>query len=143
MSNRLAVATVTSALGHLVQASAQTAVSGVALRLGRPTAPAGDAERKKVHVYLYQVTPNGALRNADMPTRSANGRLVTRPQVALDLHYLLSFYGDQTAFEPDRMLGAVVRDLHARPVLTPAAIQNGIENNGPSRTPISGPPSNG
>jgi hypothetical protein len=79
-----------------------------------------------VHVYLYQVTPNPALRNNDLPTRDSEGRLSRRPQAALDLHYLLSFYGDDKTLEPDRMVGAVARDLHARPVLSAQAIGDAI-----------------
>jgi hypothetical protein len=101
-------------------------VSGVGLRFGRPTPPSGDVDRKKIHIYLYGVTPNAALRNSDLPTRDSDGRLTRRPQAALDLHYLLTFYGDDQALEPDRMLGAVARDLHARPVLSGQAIQNAI-----------------
>jgi hypothetical protein len=126
MSNHLAVATVTAALGQLVHAAAQSSgVGGVALRFGRPTAPANATERK-VHVYLYQVAPNAALRNADAPTRDAAGRITRRPQAALDLFYLVSFFGDAEALEPDRMLGAAVRDLHARPLLNGQAIADAI-----------------
>jgi hypothetical protein len=127
MSNRLAIATVTAAVGQRVFRSAQEAVSGVALRLGRPTAAAaGGGADRRVHVYLYQVTPNAALRNADLPGRSSDGRLIQRPQAALDLHYLISFYGDDQTLEPDRMLGAVVRDLHARPLLSAQNIADAI-----------------
>ena len=124
MSNHLAIATVTAALGQLVHAAAQSAVSGVALKFGRPTAQA--ATEKKVHIYLYHVSANAALRNNDLPTRNSDRVLTARPQAALNLHYLLTFYGDDQALEPDRMLGAVVRNLHARPVLSSTAIQNAI-----------------
>lgn len=126
MSNHLAIATVTAALGQIAHAAAQSAVSGVMLRIGRPSAPSGGTAERKLHVYLYQVTPNAALRNVDLPTRDSNGRLVHRPQAALDLHYLVSFYGDDQALEPDRMLGAVARDLHARPLLTAQLIRDVI-----------------
>ncbi|MCK7504525.1 MAG: DUF4255 domain-containing protein [Desulfobacterales bacterium] len=49
-----------------------------------------------------------------------------RPQAALDLFYLVSFFGDADALEPDRMLGAAVRDLHARPLLDRQAITDAI-----------------
>src|SRR5664280_1304102 len=58
------------------------------------------------------------MRNADLPTRNAQGQVVSRPTSALDLHYLMSFYGDDSKFEPQRMLGAVVRSLLAEPGLT-------------------------
>lgn len=127
MSNHLAIATVTAALGKIAHAAAESALAGgVALRFGRPTAPTGGGAERKLHVYLYLVTPNAALRNVDLPTRSSDGRLTRRPQAALDLHYLLSFYGDEQVLEPDRMVGAVTRDLHARPVLTAQLIADVI-----------------
>lgn len=127
MSNHLAIATVTATLGDIVHKAAEGALSStVALNFGRPTAPSGGSTERKVHVYLYQVTPNPALRNNDLPTRDGEGRLRRRPQAALDLHYLLSFYGDDKTLEPDRMVGAVARDLHARPVLSAQAISDAI-----------------
>lgn len=127
MSNHLAIATVTATLGDLVHKAAEKALSStVALHFGRPTAASTGATERKVHVYLYQVTPNAALRNNDLPTRNSEGGLTRRPQAALDLHYLLSFFGDDRTLEPDRMLGAVARDLHARPVLSAQAISDAI-----------------
>jgi hypothetical protein len=71
-----------------------------------------------VNVFLYQVTPNLANRNIDLPTRSADGKtLLRKPVVALDLHYLLTFHGDDTALEPQRLLGATVLALHRQPVM--------------------------
>jgi len=129
VSNHLAIATVTATLGDIVHSAAEKAVSSsVSLHFGRPTAPAGGTTDRKVHVYLYQVTPNPALRNNDLPTRDTDGKLMRRPQAALDLYYLLSFYGDDTTLEPDRMVGAVARDLHARPVLTGQAIRDAISS---------------
>lgn len=130
MSNHLAIATVTAALGQLVFRSASEAVSGTDLRYGRPQPPTGSSARR-VHVYLYQVLPHAGLRNADLPTRSgSDGRLVARPQAALELRYLVSFYGDDNELEPDRMLGAVARDLHARPLLTAQQIADAITSMG-------------
>ncbi len=118
MSNHLAVATVTAALGRRAHASAAGALNvDVDLQFGRPVAPTGDTIKPTLHVYLYQVTPNAALRNVDLPTRDSNGRLNGRPRAAIDLHYLLTFYGDATLLMPERMMAAVVRDLHARAVI--------------------------
>lgn len=126
MSNSLAIATVTAALEALIRKSVQQAVGGAEVVIGRPqNAPPANAQRW-VHLYLYQVMPNSALRNADLPTRDSAGKLKQRPQVALDLHYLLAFYGDDKELEPQRMLGAVARDLHASPVLSRQAIHDVI-----------------
>src|SRR6185369_9615709 len=115
MSKSQAIAAVTSMLAHVVNVS-----TGADVKLGRPTAPNGnDPQARKVQIFLYQVTPNAAWRNMDLPTRdSAGQRVLQRPQAALDLHYLLSFYGDEELLEPQLMMGQVVRDLHARAVLT-------------------------
>jgi hypothetical protein len=122
MSNALAIATVTSALANLVRTAAQSIVPGAEVVTGRPDPNATPGHR--IHLFLYQVAPNAALRNNDLPTRSSDGRIVKRPTVALDLHYLLAFYGSDSDLETQRMLGAVVRDLHAQPVLTRSHIEN-------------------
>ena len=129
MSNHLAIATVTAALGRIVHAAAEASgVGSVGLDFGRPTVPGDGETARKVQLYLYQVSPNAALRNDDLPTRGPDGKLVNRPQAALDLHYLLAFYGGQQTLEPERMLGAVARNLHARPLLSRQAIQDAISS---------------
>jgi hypothetical protein len=131
MSNFLAIATVTATLGQTVRAAIGTDVPGAGVTTGRPTAPAGSGNgtpAPEVNIYLYQVTPNTGWRNEDLPTRRPNGQLTQRPRVALDLHYLLSFYGDEGQLEPQRLLGSVVRTLHARPMLTRQMIRDTIIN---------------
>lgn len=126
MSNFLAIATVTEVLSQLIHSAAENALGKqVTVNKSRPEDPVG-LDTVSVHVYLYQVTPNAALRNDDLPSRSSDGRVQQKPQAALDLHYLIVFYGDDAELEPQRMLGAVVRDLHARSVLTREQIRNGI-----------------
>ncbi len=123
MSNFLAIATVTAALGLSLQGAIGTDVPGATVTTLRPDG-SGGAPSPHVNLYLYQITPNAAWRNADLPTRTGNGQIMQRPQTALDLHYLLTFYGDEARLEPQRMLGSAVRTLHAQPVLTPPMIQN-------------------
>jgi hypothetical protein len=102
-------------LAHIVGVS-----TGADVKLGRPPAPDNnDPLTRKVQLFLYQVTPNAAWRNMDLPTRDSLGqRVLQRPQAALDLHYLFSFYGNEEQLEPQLMMGQVVRDLHARAVLS-------------------------
>jgi hypothetical protein len=75
-----------------------------------------------VNVYLYQVLPNTALRNADLPTRDGSGRLLRRPSAALDLHYLFTFYGDQSEHQIDLAMAVVAQRLHAEPALDRAIV---------------------
>ncbi len=124
MSNALAIATVTTALAQIVRNAAQSVVNGADVVTGRPDPNATPAHR--IHLFLYQVSPNGAMRNSDLPTRSTDGKPVRRPAVALDLHYVLAFYGSETELETQRMLGAVCRDLNARPALTRQMIRDAV-----------------
>ncbi len=121
MSNALAIASVTATLTSILQSSVTLEVAGAHVVPSRPDAqavvrPAG------INVFLYNVTPNAALRNEDLPTRRADGTLAQRPQAALDLHYLLICYGDEAQYEPQRLLGSIVRTLHARPQLAGSEI---------------------
>ncbi|HJQ29571.1 MAG TPA: DUF4255 domain-containing protein [Rubrobacter sp.] len=121
MSNYLAIATVTSVLSQIIGAASEAAVPGAGVTTQRPGAPTGNATPDSgphVNLYLYQVSPNAAWRGDDLPTRDRNGGLVQRPRAALDLFYLLSFFGDEGDLEPQRILGSVATALHARPVLT-------------------------
>ncbi len=128
MSNYLAIATVTAALRHTLGTVVASAVSGATVTTMRPDAPHDGTTQARVNLYLYQVSPNATYRNADLPTRRTDGQLVQRPQVALDLHYLFTFYGDEGRLEPQRMLGNVVRSLHSQPVLTREAVQNTLKD---------------
>ena len=120
MSNVLAIATVTETLQQvLTKALAPSLVNGAQVTTLRPDDALlrGPTTTAGVNVFLYQVTPNTAWRNADLPTRRSDGSLLRRPQVALDLHYLLSFYGADAVLEQQRLLGTVARALHAAPTL--------------------------
>lgn len=126
MSNALAIATVTQTLINRVTAAlGGSLVNGAQVTALRPDDAAlqGPETSPRVNVFLYQVTPNIAFRNADLPTRRADGTLIQRPQLALDLHYLLTFYGNDTNLEHQRLLGAVARYLHAYPVLSRTDIE--------------------
>lgn len=124
MSNFLAIATVTEALKQILDASVGRDVPGASARAVRPT-ESGD---KGVNIYLYQVNSNSSWRNEDLPTRRDDGTPVQRPRAALDLHYLLTFYGDEARLEPQRLLGSVVSTLHSHPLLTRQQVRDAITN---------------
>jgi hypothetical protein len=129
MSNYLAIATVTATLNELLRPGVESEVTGATITMKRPNDSALDSSTTPgVNIFLYQVTPNPAYHNNDLPTRRADGTVVERPQVALDLHYLLTFYGNEDTLEPQRLLGSTVRTLHARPLLTRQAIHDTVGN---------------
>ena len=128
MSNYLAIATATATLQRALQGAVSSDVNGATVTTTRPEESANGAPNPRVNIYLFQVTSNAAWRNSDLPTwTSSDGRLVQRPRAALDLHYLLSFYGNEVQLEPQRLLGGVVRTLHARPVLTRKMVRDAID----------------
>jgi len=128
MSNSLAVAMVTAALRRILgEALVGVPAGGVqnarVTTLRPDTLANADGEARGINIFLYQVTGNGAWTGADLPTRRADGTVLARPQQALDLHYLLTFSGDESALEPQRMLGVAVSTLVAQPVLSSALIR--------------------
>ena len=122
MSNYLAIATVTAALQQALSSSVGQAVSGAVVGFNRPDA--SSSTTPLVNIFLYQITPNAAYRNADLPTRRSDGSLAQRPQAAFDLHYLFTFHGNDAQLEPQRLLGAVATTLHAQPLLSTDNIDN-------------------
>jgi hypothetical protein len=118
MSNYLAVATVTATLQRMLQSVIGVDVPGATATMVRPDVSGTGVPDVGLNIFLYEVAPNAVRRNEDLPTRSSNGQAMQRPAAALDLHYLMSFYGKDSELEPQRVLGSVVRYLHSRPLLT-------------------------
>lgn len=130
MSNFRNIATVTATLRQILTEAVVADVNGSTVTIARPDDPAGAVQAARVNIYLYQVTSNAALRNTDLPTRNSDGQLVRRPRTALDLHYILSFYGDENLLVPQRLLGSVIRTLHAQPYLARQKILETVQANG-------------
>jgi hypothetical protein len=124
MSNFKSVAMVTATLQREMQAAVQADVVGATVTTVRPIDSAGaNLPTLGVNLFLFQISPNPHHRNADLPTRRASGEAMQRPVAAVDLHYLVSFYGDDTKLEQQRLLGSAIAFLHSQPQLTRAQIQ--------------------
>jgi hypothetical protein len=128
VSNYFAIATVTAALQQLLQPAVKRAVLGANVGFSRPDVN-DDQKTPLVNVFLYQITPNAALRNRSLPSRSSDGSPARRPAAALDLHYLFTFHGNHDQFEPQLLMGAVIAQLEAQPVLTSDIITAAIKGN--------------
>jgi hypothetical protein len=83
----------------------------------------GAEDANVLNLFLYQVTPNVGWRNMDLPTRDSAGNLVSNPLLALDLHYMMTAYG-QEDLAAEVILGYGVQVMHELSVITRAAIQN-------------------
>jgi len=124
MSNALAIAAVTSTLRYILERALSAPhpgpVGGAGVTTLRPDQIAsGDlAGSAGLNVFLYQVTPNHAGNLTDLPTRRDDGTFIRRPVAALDLHYLLTGYGEDASLDGQRLLGRAITALAVSPVLT-------------------------
>ncbi|GAB3417825.1 Pvc16 family protein [Flindersiella endophytica] len=122
MSNYLAIAQASEALKLFVQRSViEDTGFQVDVLVRKP--PAEPFEQPTITIFLYQISPNSSLRNQDAPTRDAGGALLRTPQAAVDLHYILSFYGNEAELQPLVLLGSAVRALYSEPMLSRADIE--------------------
>jgi Pvc16 N-terminal domain/IPT/TIG domain len=95
VSNTLAISAVTEAFSALLRNVSDEASLDPTLVTQDPPDRARTPQRNghQLNLFLYQVTPNPGLANADLPFRSSSGQILAQPQLALDLHYLLTAYG--------------------------------------------------
>ncbi|AWN29064.1 DUF4255 domain-containing protein [Streptomyces sp. NEAU-S7GS2] len=122
MSNALAVATVTQALALLIEHHLHPEIDmAVSVETRKP--PADPPTEPTITVFLYQVSHNPSMRNSDLVTRASDGTLLKRPAAALDLHFLISAYGEETELVGQRLIGSVVRTMHEIPVLPQELIE--------------------
>ncbi|WP_407550331.1 Pvc16 family protein [Streptomyces sp. Pv4-95] len=126
MSNALAVATVTQALALLIEHNLHPEIDmAVSVETRKP--PADPPTDPTITVFLYQVTHNPSMRNNDLATRASDGTLLKRPAAALDLHFVISAYGEETELVGQRLIGSVVRTLHEIPVLPRELIEEAAQ----------------
>jgi hypothetical protein len=97
-----------------------TATAPDTIRLDAPDEP------PQLNIFLYQVSPNAAWRNVELPSRSSRGDPVTNPPLALDLHYLITAYG-RADFQAEILLGYAMHLLHQRPMLDRPAIRRALD----------------
>ena len=127
MSNYLAIATVTAALQRILQNSVQTDVEGARVTTVRPDNLGRGIPETGVNIFLYRVAPLNWL-NQDLPGRRSTGELKKRPQIALELNYIMTCYGNEVELESQRLLGSVIRTMHSQPFLQRETIDNTIED---------------
>ncbi len=133
MSNHLAIATATSALRYVLARALRERHPGSVAdahvttlrpdRLGSPDL----GQSAGVNVFLYLVTPNAALRSTNLPQRDHEAILLDCPLQALDLHYLITCHGKDSALEAQRLLGRAVTALAVNPVLGPQLVAAAVD----------------
>lgn len=122
MSNYLAVATITATLQRMLQAIVQQDIEGARITTVRPSDIGNGTPESGVNIFLYQVLTNPSLNNIDSTPMRSRG-ISTKRQAALDLYYMLTFYGNDTELEPQRLMGSVIRALNEQRIITPDLIR--------------------
>jgi hypothetical protein len=127
MSHYQAIAAVTATIGYLLR-NVSDIVGGATITYLRPNQLENNpvVSGAGINIYMYWADTDPFFRNADLPTRWADGKAAQLPQVALGLNYLLTCFGDNSKFEPQLLLGWAKSVLHGQPILTAAAIEQAI-----------------
>ncbi len=142
MSGPLAIAATTAVLRELLTAGLQQAdvagalgVPGVDVMLLPPDLlpRSPPAENPQLNLFLFNLVRNTAWAGDALPARDARGQHVANPLLALDLHYLVSAYGNRE-FEAEALLGAALQTLHETPGLGRAFIRAALQPGGPIAT---------
>ncbi len=121
MSSPLSIASVTSVVksmleNGLVMHGATAVVGELAVTALPPDRIAtGADERSQLNIYLYRITPNTAWRAIPANGSADNGGRTV--PLSLDLHYLLTAYGERD-YHAETLLGSAMELLHETPVLT-------------------------
>jgi hypothetical protein len=148
MSNALALSAVTAVLqsrfntvfNQPSSALGTVLVSAVAPDIVQAALGASGAAPLRVNLFLHQVTPNAAWRNAGFPSLGPDGATrLTNPPLALDLHYLLTAYASEDT-EAEALLGTAILLLHENPILARAEIRAalaGLSSTAPLATVLS------
>jgi hypothetical protein len=84
--------------------------------------PIDAEETDHLNLFLYSVSINSGWRNVELPMRDAAGNRTGRPALPLDLHFMLSSYG-QEDYHPEMLLGIGMQALHETSFLDRGYIQ--------------------
>ncbi len=120
MSNPLAIAAVTVTLQSILNGVvADPDLTDTTVTILPPDKARGTNNANQLNLFLYQILPNAAWRNMNIPSQVAPGE-TGNPPLALTLHYLLTAFGrDNDATIPfgHHLLGRAMSILYDHAVL--------------------------
>lgn len=129
MSNALAIAAVTATLRRLIDSINVNieASLGHADITTKPPDKARDNENgNQLNLFLYQVLPNAAWRNMDIPQKTRSGETGMSP-LALNLYYMLTAYGvGNDDLLSHRLLGHAMSVLYDHAILSASDIDGSL-----------------
>ncbi len=127
MSSALAIASVTAVLKNLlgnalIRQSTDTGMGDVTITALPPDRiSTGAEERTQLNLHLYRLTPNTGWRHTGDVPKAQPDML----PLALDLHYLITAYGERD-FQAEVILGYAVQCLYETPVMTHEIISSAL-----------------
>ncbi len=135
MTSALAIASVTYLLKDLLDN--KLVRHGLTASVGDVTVTAlppdrittGSDERSQINLFLYRITPHTAWRGAP-PRDGGNG--ARPPALGLDLHYLITAYGERD-FQAEILLGSAMQLLLETPVISREMIRTALPDGGAKR----------
>lgn len=133
MSNTLAIAAVTTTLRRLIEQNLPDTLSGATVTTKPPdkamssTNGPDSASNNQLNLFLYQTELHPQWRNQTLPGQVMAGE-TGHPPLALNLHYLLTAYGqDDDDTLSHQLLGRAMGTLHDHPVLSTEEIRLATE----------------
>lgn len=133
MSNALAVAAVTATLQQILgEIRSDPDLTDTSFTTLPPDKARGAQTTNQLNIFLYQVLPDAAWRNMDIPTQVKPGETGMAP-LALTMHYLLTVYGrenDPSQPFDHHLLGRAMSILHDHALLGPDEIKLALPGSG-------------
>lgn len=131
MSNAVAVAATTLTLQTILQTNivsdpTDTDLTDTTVTILPPDKARGNSSANQLNLFLYQILPNAAWRNMNIPSQVMPGETGT-PPLALTLHYLITAFGkdnDTTLPYGHHLLGKAMSILYDHALLGPDEIRS-------------------
>jgi hypothetical protein len=136
MSNPRAIAAVTATLRHILDGTLRsllqhvyrddTELQNILITTKPPDKARDDQASDQLNLFLYQVLPNAAWRNMDIPQHLKSGETGI-PPLALNLYYMLTAYGkDNDDIRGHRLLGLAMSTLYDHALLSASDIHTAL-----------------
>ncbi|MGB2604282.1 MAG: DUF4255 domain-containing protein [Candidatus Sulfotelmatobacter sp.] len=130
MSNPLAIAATTLTLqailqNQIVSDPVDVDLTDTTVTILPPDKARGNASANQLNLFLYQILPNAAWRNMNIPSQVMPGE-TGNPPLALTLHYLITAFGkdnDTTLPYGHHLLGKAMSILYDHALLGPDEIR--------------------
>jgi hypothetical protein len=131
MSNAFAIASTTLTLQSILQNGIlgdpnDDDLKDTTVTILPPDKARGNSSANQLNLFLYQILPNAAWRNTNIPSQVGPGE-TGNPPLALTLHYLLTAFGkDNDTALPfgHHLLGKAMSILYDHPLLGPDEIRS-------------------